>query len=100
MAKMMQIVLQGELIDDQGGFTLGQLCRLSRMSAEQIIELVDYGILEPQGRSLSSWRFSGASIHRARCAYRLQNDLGINVAGVALALDLLDELDRLRRIKR
>lgn len=100
MAKMMRIVLQGELVDDQGGFTLGQLCRLSRMSAEQIIELVDYGILEPQGRSVSSWRFSGASIHRARCADRLRNDLGINVAGVALALDLLDELDRLRRIKR
>ena len=34
---------------------------------------------------------------RARTALRLQRDLEINLPGVALALELLEELDRLRR---
>ncbi len=33
---------------------------------------------------------------RVRCAMRLTRDLGVNYAGAALALDLLDELDLLR----
>lgn len=101
MAKTMQILLQGELLDEHGGLTLSQLCRLSHMSAEQILELVEYGALEPQGREITAWRFSTSSIRRAQCARRLREDLGLNAAGAALALDLLDELERLReRLRR
>jgi chaperone modulatory protein CbpM len=35
-----------------------------------------------------------------RCALRLERDLGVNLAGAALALDLLDELNRLRARQR
>jgi chaperone modulatory protein CbpM len=45
----------------------------------------------------SEWRFSGAALRRARIALRLERDLGVNLPGVALALDLLEELQRLRR---
>jgi len=32
---------------------------------------------------------------------RLQRDLGVNLAGIALALDMLDEIDKLRgRLQR
>jgi chaperone modulatory protein CbpM len=36
-------------------------------------------------------------LRRARLAVRLERDLEVNLAGVALALDLLEEIDRLRR---
>jgi chaperone modulatory protein CbpM len=40
-------------------------------------------------------------LQRARVALRLQNDLDVNLAGAALALELLDELDELRaRVQR
>jgi chaperone modulatory protein CbpM len=42
------------------------------------------------------WRFSGTHLRRATVALRLQRDLGVNLAGAALALELLDELDTLR----
>jgi chaperone modulatory protein CbpM len=45
----------------------------------------------------AEWRFSGTALRRARTALRLQRDLEINLPGVALALELLEEIDKLRR---
>jgi len=39
-------------------------------------------------------------VRRVRCALRLESDLGVNLAGAALALDLLEELNRLRARQR
>ncbi|MBC8379409.1 MAG: MerR family transcriptional regulator, partial [Planctomycetes bacterium] len=49
-----------------------------------------------QGDEIYLWRFSGSSLVRVRSAQRLQRDLGVNLAGIALALDLIEELDNLR----
>jgi chaperone modulatory protein CbpM len=40
-------------------------------------------------------RFSAASIVRVQKANRLQRDLGVNLAGTALVLDLLDRIEAL-----
>lgn len=93
--------LVGTILEEEVVLTLGELCRASRLSAERVIELADEGVIEPIGRSPQSWRFRGASLRRIRCAQRLEADLGVNTAGVALVLDLLDELDQLRvRLER
>ena len=55
----------------------------------------------PAGDSPEDWRFGGESLRRARLALRLSRDLEINPSGVALALDLLDEIASLRaRLQR
>lgn len=84
------------ILEEQAQLTLADLCRACAVHAERIIELVDVGVLEPQGLEPGRWRFGGASLHRARKALRLQRDLGIDLAGVALALELLDEIESLR----
>ena len=81
---------------EEDSLTLGQLCRACDVHADWIISLVEEGIIEPQGEDIRLWRFSGASLVRARSALRLQRDLGVNLAGIALALDLIEELERLR----
>ena len=63
---------------------------------EWVVELVKEGILEPSGKERSHWQFSGNSLSRAHAAWRLQNDLEINLAGVALVLNLLEEIEALR----
>lgn len=88
--------LSGILLEEHIGLTLNDLCRASACSAERIIELVDYGAIEPIGNEQINWRFTEASLHRAITAMHLQRDLEINIAGVALALDLLDEIKELR----
>jgi len=84
------------ILEEQTQLTLADLCRACAVHAERIIELVDAGVLEPQGREPARWIFAGASLHRARAALRLQRDLDIDLAGAALALELLDEIDTLR----
>jgi len=93
---MNEKTLSGILLDEQTELSLIDLCHACSSHAEWIIELVEEGVLEPIGQNHSQWRFSAISLKRARTAMRLQRDLGINLAGVALALDLLDQIEALR----
>jgi len=86
----------GEILGDETQISLAELCRACGISAEQLIALVDQGIVEPQGREPAQWRFYSFSLRRVRCALHLERDLGVNLAGAALAIDLLEELERLR----
>ncbi len=88
--------LTGIIVDELGELTLAELSRSCAVHAECIIELVEEGVLIPVGRDPRSWRFTGVQLRRATVALRLQQDLGVNIAGVALALELLDELNQLR----
>ncbi len=96
MVKQTTDILSGYIIEDETRLTLRQLCDACAVRAEYIIELVDEGFIEPSGLEKSHWCFSGVSIRRVQKAKRLQHDLGINLAGVALALDLIDEIEFLR----
>ena len=89
-------VLVGTILEEEVVLSLGELCRASRLSAERVIELAEEGVVEPIGRRPESWQFRGVSLRRIRCAQRLKQDLGVNTAGVALVLDLLEELEELR----
>lgn len=84
---------------DEEEISLAELTRTCRVHAEWVIELVDEGVIEPrapsQGASAPQWRFSATSIVRIEKARRLQRDLGVNLPGVALALELLDRIDAL-----
>ena len=59
--------------------------------------VVEEGVLNVIEVNTTEWHFSGAALRRARLALRLERDLELNLAGVALALELMDELEALRR---
>jgi chaperone modulatory protein CbpM len=88
--------LSGIILEEQTELTLAEVCRACAVHAEYIIELVEEGVLVPDGNAPVSWRFTGTHMHRATVSLRLQRDLGVNLAGVALALQLLDEVEALR----
>ncbi len=84
-----------ELIDEQTTFTLVELCRSCAVEAELIESLVEQGILEPSSGSGHQWCFPASSLRRTRITLHLKRDLGINLAGAALALELLERIDEL-----
>ena len=88
--------LAGVVLDEQTPLTLAELSRACSVQVEFIVELVEEGVVAPIGREPESWRFTGAQLRRARMAVRLQRDLDLNLAGAALALQLLDEVEVLR----
>ncbi len=90
------LISVGEILDENVEMTLSELARRGSVHIEIIIELVEEGVLEPQGKAPEQWLFSGPDLVRLRRALNLQRDLELNLPGIALALDLLDELDELR----
>lgn len=84
-----------EIIDETVTFTTAQLCRSCAVEAEFIEALVEEGILKPSGYQGYHWCFTGDNLRRAQITLRLQRDLGVNLAGAALALDLMDRIESL-----
>jgi chaperone modulatory protein CbpM len=89
--------LSGDIFEDHA-LTLDELSRLCSVDRTTIVEFVEEGVLSVIEINPTEWRFPGAALRRVRTAMRLQRDLEINLPGVALALELLEELDRLRGV--
>ncbi|HIP53361.1 MAG TPA: MerR family transcriptional regulator [Chromatiales bacterium] len=90
-------ILNGMLLDDTTHISVEELLSLCNIPDEVLVEMVAEGLLQPLGERREEWSFSGPQIHRARMASRLLSDLEVNMAGAALACDLLDEIRELRR---
>jgi chaperone modulatory protein CbpM len=88
--------VSGQILDEETQVTLVQLCRACDVRGELIEAMVEQGILEPSGRRGSHWCFPSSSLKRTRITLHLQRDLGVNLAGAALALDLLDHIEELK----
>ena len=89
-------IVSGAVIDEHTEVTLDEVSFFCAARREEIITLVEEGVLEPKGGHAGEWRFGGHSLRRAAKALRLQQDLEINLGAVALVLDLLEEIDALR----
>ncbi len=85
-----------EIVETHTTLTLGQLCRSAGVHAEWITLLVDEGVIEPEPQQ-ARWMFASHHLPRVHTAARLQRDLGLDMAGIALALELMDEIGYLRR---
>jgi len=90
-------VLHCQVVEEDVPMTLADLCRACDAERELVLQLVDNGVIEPQGAGPQAWVFAGASLRRTRVALRLLRDLELNLPGAALAVDLLDEIARLQR---
>ncbi len=96
----MKTDLQCIVFDEDKEYSLRELCSMCRVHAQFIQDLIDEGILSPLGAGPREWRFAAIEIKRIQISIRLQDDLRINLPGTALALDLLEEIEELRRSKR
>jgi chaperone modulatory protein CbpM len=85
-----------EIVDAASDFSLDDLCNACRVEVDWVAELAEHGIIEPAGRTKSEWRFSTLSVVRVAKAKRLERDLGLNAAGIALVLELLNQIEGLR----
>jgi len=84
------------VVEEHLSFTLTALCRASGAAPELLHALVGEGLLQPTGQGPADWQFSGAALPQARRALRLARDLELNPPALALVMDLLAEIDRLR----
>jgi chaperone modulatory protein CbpM len=93
--------VEAVIVEQHLHFTLTDLGRACRAGQEELLPLVEEGVLQPEGHGPEDWLFGGLALQRARAALRLSRELELNPAGTALVLDLLDEVGTLRaRLRR
>ncbi|MDF1780591.1 MAG: chaperone modulator CbpM [Alcanivoracaceae bacterium] len=68
-----------------------------KITQQDLIDIVSHGIIRPHDMRAIEWQFDDEVVTDIARAARLRRDLQINWAGVALALELLDEVKLLRR---
>lgn len=75
---------------------LEELCEICGIHIELVHDFISHDIAKPMGKSEKEWLFDLIQLRRVQTALRLQQDLELNLAGAALVLDLLEELEKLR----
>ena len=90
--------MSGQVLEEFDMVTLDDLCRSCTIEIETVTLLVAEGILDPVGVDVEQWQFTVGSLRRVKTAIHLQRDLGVNLAGAALALELLDRIAELERM--
>jgi chaperone modulatory protein CbpM len=97
MASFNDLPLSGAIFEESAVLTVQDLSRMCGVEESHIVEFVEEGVLTAVAIETSEWHFTGAALRRTRLALRLERDLELNLAGVALALELMEELEQLRR---
>ncbi len=88
-------VLGGQLLHEQVRWGLREFAVYCRIEHGELVEMIEMGVLEPLGAEPEQWSFAARDLQRVRTARRLARDLGINLAGIAVILDLLEERERM-----
>ena len=92
-----ETILVGEVLEEDDLVSIAELCRICTVETQTISTLVSEGVLDPMGADTEHWRFTVSSLKRVKTVTHLQRDLGVNLAGAALALELLDRIAELER---
>ncbi len=71
---------------------IDELCRTCNIERSVVVSMLEHGIIA----SSDGDGFDISALARVRKAVRFHKDLQVNVQGVAIILDLLDELDAMR----
>jgi chaperone modulatory protein CbpM len=88
--------IEPEVVGETAIYSLHELCISCSVNPDWVVGLVEHGAVEAIGPTRQDWRFTAVSLLRVAKARRLERDLGLNLPGLALALDLLDQLDAMR----
>ena len=90
------VIVASVVQEEDATWSLVEICQTYRISEELLSEMLDHGLFPHQKKSIEQLSFDRSMLDRIQSARRLHSDLGVNAPGVVLALELLDELERLR----
>ncbi len=103
MPKTVTKVYSLERLELDHKYNLEDLCQRLRLESEFVLQCVDYGIAQakPERETPGNARaqklvFTEQEALRLKKAARLQRDFGLDYSGLALVLDLLEDVEALR----
>ena len=88
--------LHAEFLADDDWLRIDEICVRLSVEQEWVTELVEIGALDPRGGAdPSAWLFSRRELPRVLAMTRLVSDLGVNLPGAAIIVELVEERRRL-----
>lgn len=86
-------ILTAVLVEEQETYTVLEICQQLQIPEALMHEMEEHGLFQytPQGEQVTQ-----RALKRIESACRIHHDLGVNLPGVVLALDLLEQLEELR----
>ncbi len=97
MVKMTQQRLEARVLGEGDWIGAAEICELCRLDLAVVLELAELGIVSRRESVGGEWQLPATALPRLRIAGRLMRDLGVNVSGAALALELLEAQRELER---
>ena len=88
--KQMTITLHEIEVDH--AFTFEELCEACQTTPDFIHHVIEFGVIEPQKNN-----FTLQHLRRVRKVLQLQQDLEVNLAGAALAIELTEQMERMQQ---
>lgn len=94
-------IVSGVLLDE-AALSIEELAQACAVEPQWVIERVDSGLLGDGSVYVTSWRFTSVDLRRARRIRQLEREFDADTVPelVALCVDLLEEVERLKRINR
>jgi chaperone modulatory protein CbpM len=88
MARVMRL-LEASVVGEGDWIAAAEICEMCRIEQSALLELAELGIVARR-HTFAGWQVAASALPRLRVAGRLMRDLGVNVSGAALALELLE----------
>jgi len=82
-------------MEEHRPLSLAELADLSRLTEDDLLELVDCGVIEPGGSGGGRLSFRADYLVVARTAARLKQELDLDTHGTAVALALIERIREL-----
>ncbi len=92
----MQTVRQPEHRKDEPVYMIGIAARLCKMHPQTLRMYERLGLVRPARRNGRNRLYSENDLARLQQIHRLTQDLGVNLAGVEVILDLLERMERMK----
>ena len=84
-------------LEEEGLFIISVAARLVGTHSQTLRNYERWGLLQPQRTERNIRLYSRQDVERARRIRTLTDDLGVNMAGVEVILNLLDRLETLQQ---
>lgn len=88
-------IVAGVLMDANTSISYVEICQKCNISEDVLYELLEHGLVNTLTITKKK-HLDAANLARIKTASRLHHDLNVNIPGVVLVLELLDELNLVR----
>ena len=89
-------IVTGVLMDEDTTLTVVVVCQHCHLPEVVLMEWIAHGLLGDHYQPSHAIQFDYHMVDRVCTAHRLQHDLEVNLQGVILALELMDEMAKMR----